>query len=167
MKYVVSTLCRYSLLPTGNTSKSCFTQSKSNIDIYCKPLQALCFRDTTTQLPLFHMYLPMSIIMDLGHCVCMYIPWAVMLSLQPTSCFYSPCRLAKLDILLINTKVPRSSKKLIAAVREKHDKVWCTWVTCNSHINLFIYAMYVYNVCIYVLYGWLIFEGIIFAVWEA
>ena len=34
-----------------------------------------------------------------------------------------PCRLAKLQILLINTKVPRGSKKLIAGVREKHDKV--------------------------------------------
>ena len=37
--------------------------------------------------------------------------------------YVNTCRLATLNILLINTKVPRSSKKLIAGVKEKHDKV--------------------------------------------
>ena len=44
-------------------------------------------------------------------------------------------RLATLDILLINTKVPRSSKKLIAGVREKHDTV-CVY----TYMHILVYV---------------------------
>ena len=63
-------------------------------------------------------------------------------------CICIQYRLATLDILLINTKVPRSSKKLIAGVREKHDMV-CVYI--YAYTCVCVYSMCVHVcVCVYV-----------------
>ena len=34
-------------------------------------------------------------------------------------------RVPEVSVLLVNTKVPRSTKKLVAGVKEKYDMVFC------------------------------------------
>lgn len=49
--------------------------------------------------------------------------WGRVPGLVPPSCLFSHCRLPALQILLTNTKVPRSTKALVAGVRSRLIKV--------------------------------------------